>query len=268
MVQGKISSSSTKNNKRAAHGDNEFESPTKAPRHTTLDPKPDPKACLCQVTQEDFHDFLCARAYDIISDNRYRKHLARCKEGGDNWAITLQTSISAVQGAIKQVNSTVAKLKEMTTLNLHRACKEVIDSTSAPTKIREGWYPCCITGAKAEGCLDIGKSCTGKNHTHTMKPGERGDQICNKDLVVHPRFQHFFLMLWYVSKIEHVIRNYTRCWIEAVSLPSTSDNPNKTVTDICNEFSTQNEVFQQMYKVFIHGHAHVMNSLHKYMNPV
>lgn len=33
-------------------------------------------------------------------------------------------------------------------------------------------------------------------------------------MVVHPDFEHFFHMLWYSSKIEHVVRHMGRCWME------------------------------------------------------
>lgn len=36
----------------------------------------------------------------------------------------------------------------------------------------------------------------------------------NGEYLVHPKLSHFFLMLWYACKIEHVVRNYARCWLD------------------------------------------------------
>lgn len=78
------------------------------------------------------------------------------------------------------------------------------------------------------------------------------------DFLVHQRFAHFFLMLWYAHKIEHVMRNYTRCWIDSASYDEAS------ISSICNCFEQQDALFLQMYTVFEHARKHVINSLALY----
>jgi hypothetical protein len=90
------------------------------------------------------------------------------------------------------------------------------------------------------------------------KPDNRGEF----DTIVHPKFSHFFVMLWYVGKIDHVIRNYTRCWLEN----NRYDNElqTKSIQCICNDFSIQYELIEHMFTLFCHGYKHIITSINDY----
>lgn len=102
-------------------------------------------------------------------------------------------------------------------------------------------------------------------------------------IMVHAKFSHFFLMLWYVNKIEHVVRNYTKCWLcdrsssqDGGMDPGPSDSEededekdrpgaapglsNPDIHTLCESFSAQDAVFENMLAVFNHGHRHVMDT--------
>ena len=77
------------------------------------------------------------------------------------------------------------------------------------------------------------------------------------DITVHPRFAHFFLMLWFVCKIEHVIRNSTRCWLDSIlQLDETV-----SVSSLCNQFVLQKGLIEKTHIAFLHGLSHVTLSL-------
>jgi hypothetical protein len=91
--------------------------------------------------------------------------------------------------------------------------------------------------------------------TVDSKPMSSGEY----ETIVHPRFSHFFVMLWYVGKIDHVIRNYTRCWLENNRFDN--DLKTKSIQSICVEFSMQNELIESLFALFCHGYKHVMASI-------
>ena len=71
---------------------------------------------------------------------------------------------------------------------------------------------CCITGAALEDqCIEVrAASKGGGGGPHVQQQ----QQQQNPPVVVHCDFEHFFHMLWYCSKIEHVVRHMGKCWME------------------------------------------------------
>lgn len=97
-----------------------------------------------------------------------------------------------------------------------------------------------------------------------------------RSMVVHPKFSYFFLMLWFTGKIDHVVRNHTRCWIERhnqgvmngsdhrtcppMRMDEDEDSSNN-IQFMCEEFSKQDDLIEGMFTVFNRGYLHVMDSL-------
>lgn len=77
------------------------------------------------------------------------------------------------------------------------------------------------------------------------------------EFLVHPKFSHFFLMLWYVCKIEHIVRNHTRCWLS----DRAADECGEDIGALCNTFSEQHELLEGMHKMFNHAVEHVTESI-------
>lgn len=274
-------------------------------------PVPESLARQCDITLAQFQDFFCAKAFDVLSDNRYRKFLVKSKDVGDVWAISMQASIAAVQGRVRKIQQLVSSLSDVQSAGLERACKEALASMSPPVKVsivrrcvlqrlrqarsgpltpllpqvRDEWNVCCITGARSQGCIEISKAHPNRNWLHSSGPlplavplqrvgGVTAAAAANAhagpkaavgplsaqpgDVIVHPKFAHFFLMLWYVCKIDHVTRNYTRCWLESRVCSQAQE---ASVSSLCDEFSSQHALFKKMHAVFCHGCQHVWGSL-------
>lgn len=66
------------------------------------------------------------------------------------------------------------------------------------------------------------------------RPKETGGRI-----MVHAKFSHFFLMLWYVNKIEHVVRNYAKCWVCERKPQDDTDREQTDIQSLCEIFSAQ-----------------------------
>ena len=39
------------------------------------------------IKLEDFRHFYLAKSYDVVWQGTFRKHLCKCKEAGDPWAV-------------------------------------------------------------------------------------------------------------------------------------------------------------------------------------
>lgn len=117
------------------------------------------------------------------------------------------------------------------------------------------------------------------------------------DIVVHPRFMHFFHMLWLVCRVDHILRNMARAWAAASggginnnnnsalvsmslsSSSSTTARPAAATTasnsllhdekkdevegiDLCQRFSDSNAArIESMGIMFLHAASHVEKSM-------
>jgi hypothetical protein len=103
------------------------------------------------------------------------------------------------------------------------------------------FHPGIITECQAQNCIDVSRA-TKQNQT----------------LPVHSKFQYFVLMLFYTHRIEHVIRTYTKLWLEG-------QPPDADMTELTARFREQDVLFDKMFERFQQGHAHVKASLEAYM---
>lgn len=326
------------------------------------------------VTVEEFKSWACTRAFDIISEGRYKKYLVRCRERGDAWVVPVNDAINKIQLKVRTVVTAIDAIDNHPFNILANVCRDVISNTTPPVRIREGPGVCLLTGVRANNCLDlergsrgsssrisvgralanhspsttaVGKKdsstpllptnlplgCTGGEDRQVARPPKRrkcasiaksnvqasGDTLCSdqtptpalkagsvsaqsctegvqgssmgdvqdtgmpvhnrpnhrcgcpsdkvggdSEILVLPKFALFFTLLWYVVKIEHVVRNHTRCWIDSVnsedgSTPSTAQTDN--VQKLCDMFAAQDDFFKSLALVFNRGIRHVITSL-------
>ena len=95
----------------------------------------------------------------------------QAREGWDQWAIKLQDSINRVQARIKvpllahfcrlstpylkiafaqEIHRLIGQLEVSQHLTLWLVCKEVMGNATPPTRIREGYNTCALTGVHVE----------------------------------------------------------------------------------------------------------------------
>jgi hypothetical protein len=65
-------------------------------------------------------------------------------------------------------------------------------------------------------------------------------------------------MVWYVQKIDHVIRNYTRWWLENKADLDTN------IEQLCTEFARDDALFSNLHAIFNHAVSHVTLSVQAY----
>lgn len=195
------------------------------------------------TSYEDFLAFWRFKSQDVLSNGQYKKHLSQCKENGDLWAVEMHNQQNRIQQMIKQLQS---KIHSIGKDKLGIACKNVVNSAQPPIRINLAFSTCFITGVHCDKCLDLSK--------HGKK---------SKDIQVHCRFAYFFLFLWYVCKLEYVIRACAKHWIdckgkkkEAVISP-----------DVADSYITENEEFvHSLFEVFEKAYTYVLTSIEQYQN--
>jgi len=193
------------------------------------------------VTLDDFLAYSQIKSYDVISTGQFKRHLSQCRDNGDKWAIVMYSRQTNVQSKLREVFNLVNQLNTPGSNHIQRICKDVMTCAQPPIRVLTGHNVCCLTGLKTEHCIDLTR--VGKN---------------SKEVHVHPRFWHFFVLLWYCAKIEYVIRACTKQWIErSGAKPSTCN-----YTKICEEFFEQNNDFLiKLFQLFEKGIAYTTESL-------
>lgn len=208
-----------------------------------------------------FKDFVVCKALDVISGNgAYRKYLHQCCENGEDWALKVAANVAVVGAVIKDLHALVDRVRRLPNSKLGKVCGEIVSSMHSPVRVIPGWstceaffshfivainlnfhFPGVITECQAQNCIDVSRA-TKQNQT----------------IPVHSKFQYFTLMLFFTHRIEHVIRTYTKLWLE-------SQPPDTDMNDLTARFREQDALFEKMFTRFQQGHAHVKASLEAYM---
>lgn len=195
-------------------------------------------------TNDDFRSYVQIKAYDVISSGHFKRHLSLCRDNGDKWAIQMYNGQNIVQNKIRDIFNLVGQLTSPQSIAVHKVCKDVMSCAQPPVKVLTGYNTCCLTGESVEHCIDLTR--VGKNP---------------KEVLVHPRFRHFFMLLWYCAKIEYVIRACTKQWLDTQERKPGPDN----YTEMCEDYSAQTDgTHEQLYALFVKGVEYITASLQLY----
>lgn len=189
-------------------------------------------------TVEEFKQFFNARAYDIIGEGTFRRHLNACRESRDEWAIHMSNGLQKVTANIKNVHALISKLEENYP-KLGKICKQVALSAHPPIRLHAGPVQCALTQQQCTNSL-------------SLPSGSK-----NTPILVHVRFCRFFMFLWFVCKIEYIVRCFVRSWIQG------KETEKKSYLRTAEEISVLNPLVDQIHSVFVKAIEHVSNSIHQ-----
>lgn len=196
------------------------------------------------VTVDDFHAYAQIKAYDVISAGNFKRHLSTSRDNGDKWAVQMYNRHNAVQAKVREVFTLVSQLTTPNSQLIQKICKDVMSCAQPPVKVLTGANVCCLTQTNTEHCIDLTRM--GKN---------------SKEVFVHTRFWHFFVFLWFCSKLEYVIRACTKQWLDTQPCKPNPGN----YTELCEEYTVQNLDFnEKLFKLFVKGMDYISLSLSTY----
>lgn len=192
---------------------------------------------------EDFEGFMLCKAYDVLSEGQFKKHLIQCRDKGDGWAVAMHTQQTRVTHECRHIQAQIAAMLDTPNAEWAQICRDVMGSAQPPVKVFTGYSQCCLTGAFLDYSIDLSRS--GKN---------------TRESFVHLRFWHFFIFLWFTAKIEYVIRSCTKQWLEGQALPEKRD-----YTALCERFKEENEpLIAQMGALFRKASDYVQATIELY----
>lgn len=199
---------------------------------------------MCTLAIEDFRAYSQIKGFDVISSGAFKRHLSASRDNGDKWAIQMYNGQNSVQSKVRDIFVLVGQLTTPHSLHIHKICKDVMSCAQPPVRVLTGYNTCCLTGVSVEHCIDLTRS--GKSP---------------QEIFVHPRFRHFFMLLWYCAKVEYVIRACTKQWLDSQNHQPCAEN----FTHLCEEYSQHNAQFNdQLFHLFVKGVEYTTTSLTTY----
>ena len=199
---------------------------------------------ICDVSEKEFTNYVFYKAFDVLSDGQYKKRVVKGKENCDAWAMEMYTAVQSLNIVIKSVTTEINSLHEYGKQRLQKVCLEVVGAMNPPCKVKSGWNICVITGLRSNDCIDLTR--VGKS---------------DSNITIHSRFTHFVLMLWFVVKIEHIIKVLTRNWL---SSKGSGYEDGHMLKDICKDFEKEEDLVHSVFEIFSYAYQHVMLSLRKH----
>lgn len=193
------------------------------------------------VSIADFKLFFLAKAYDVISEGRFRRHMMHCREIGDGWATNAQRCITEIGARIRHMHERIKELESAPCPPVRRVCEMVI-AMPLPPNLKEVVSGQCV----------ISKIKSGHNIVIQKKKHD------SERMIVNHHFAHFFIMLWLASKIEYICRNYTRWWLE-------KQDEGMDINQLCNAFSREDLMIERFCVAFNHAISHICCSVDKHL---
>lgn len=187
------------------------------------------------VSLEEFTAFVQCKAYDVLSDGAFKKHLVQSRENGEAWALQMHSRQNRVIASCRALQTKAGAAAGA----LGQVCKDVMSSAQPPIKVFTGYSLCGLTGAHLDYSIDLTRN-------------SKGAQECH----VHPRFWHFFVFLWFVAKLEYVARACTKQWAER------NKEHSGEYTRLCEGFIAENsDLVDRLHRIFVKAIDYVTRSL-------
>lgn len=76
---------------------------------------------------------------------------------------------------------------------------------------------------------------------------------------MHERFEYFVVMLYYVHRLEHVVRSAAKAWL------AQRDEDDTSLGQLARAWESESQLFRDMWQRFCEGHTHVKASLEQWL---
>jgi hypothetical protein len=193
-------------------------------------------------TQDTFSKFFYAKALDVISDGGYKKYIVSCREAGEPWAMHTHIAVQQVHAVIRRMSRLLTELQAAGYSRLAQVCAAASNNMNPPQEMQSGWHTCYVSGLRCQKGIVL----------HVQQRSET-------QYTVHKQFQRFLLAFWFVSKIEQIVRNLARVWVDEKS------NTNATVKQLADEFQEQSEYVGKIFSIFCYCTNHVETSVERHL---
>lgn len=200
---------------------------------------------ITSISLQHFTDFFTCKAFDVIGGGTYKPYIIKCKENNDQWAVNIHFSNNVILDAIKSVIILLQQTQTLPNTRLNMILKEIVNNTTPPICVVLNWGVCHISGEHSKHCVKLIR--------HNTRLAET---VC-----MQKKYFQFIKMLWYICKLEHIIRTITRHWIEQNS--HTLKNLN--TMEQCELFQKTFHNIEKHYFYFGKALNHVTKSFEAYI---
>jgi len=199
-----------------------------------------------QIALETFTNFWLCKAFDVIGHGSYKPYVIKCKENHDEWAIKAHQACQKVAHNIKIINAHLQRIHTLPNMQLSVLCKDVISNTTPPCATEKQWAVCHISGEHTSECVQLLRS--GGRHSETI--------------TIHKKIFDFLKQLWFVMKLEHIIRSIVRMWLER----NAKQIQTKSIMEQCLLFQDTFKDIPKFHSFFTHAMSTITISLSTYID--
>jgi hypothetical protein len=206
--------------------------------------------------------FLTLRAYDIISNGQYKKHVVQNKENYENWAIELYAQYQQTLSCLRNVTQIQTQIRACGYDRLATLCNIITECSEYPFTINSEWSICYLTGVRCKHSLQVKRNQIMFTSTKrarlstsiqmsTMHPTRSSDTID-----IHSKFRQFLVSYWLLSRFDTVIKVIIRQWINR-----SDDTDTANFSVLCRKFSSDITFLESIENLFFHSWVHVQKSV-------
>jgi hypothetical protein len=210
-----------------------------------------------------FRQYAYFVSLDVISDGKYKTILQQGCVSKQVWAIKMQNGIDSVNTTRKAIIDKLFLLKNTRHNDVLTAVICVMNSNNPPSTIESSQQTCFITKEFVNESINV-TSCNFHSKKRIsnqlfINMGKHLNEVStNSKIYISERFQHFFMMVWYMTKLDYLIKSHAKWWL----IHKTKTDPIDTVATLCNEFCQDDDDIDKFYQLFENAVAHITNSMH------
>jgi hypothetical protein len=213
-------------------------------------------------TQQQFICYIRYVALDTISNGKYRKIVQQAANEKKEWALEMLAAKQSVHIMRTTIVALLLSVNEAHLHNIYIPIICVLYNNSPPIHTDHTKQQCYITGKTTHSNINI--TCSNfhsKRRISTQLSQKTGktlvDLTHNSKIFINTQFKDFFLMVWYVTKMDNIIKVYTRHWIL-----NNKNEKLQSMASICNSFlQNTNSIWLKMYTLLMHSKDHVHTSI-------
>ena len=216
-------------------------------------------------TLSDFRQYANSLAFDVISNGKYKSILDQGYTARKPWAVNMHDARDMVLQTKFNIVSLVEDLPIDKYHNVVIAATCVMHNNQPPTTRENGAQNCYITNEIINNAINL-TACNfhSKKRISNLLQTRTGkhltDITASGKICVSENFQYFFTLLWYVSKLDMVIKQYTKMWLAKIA-QSHAKTPLPSVASLCKKFLVDNGNVDKLYNLFDAAHSHVTQSI-------
>jgi hypothetical protein len=207
--------------------------------------------------------FLTLRAYDIISNGQYKKHVVQNKEICEHWAVQLYMQYQQTLCCLRNVTQVQAQIRAFGYDRLASLCNIVSECNEYPFTTNSTWSVCYLTGVRCKYSLQLKRNQSVFTSTKRAKLSTSiqmstiPSSITTDNIDIHSKFRVFLVSYWLLSRFDTVLKVLVRQWMHQLNEKDCTD-----YSLLCRKFSADVVFQDSIVDLFFHSWVHVQQSVH------